>query len=116
MLKVVVVPARCGHGNYLFCTRVEHVAAGEWVATWAFKVREDVVKREGYDAGTLEGSLGFAPGYPGCPYCESCSLYVCGCGTVVCWNGQDRVVTCPCCGLTSELREGEIVIRITGDC
>lgn len=115
MLNVVVVPARCGHGNHLFCIRMEQVNPRQWMATWAFSMREDVAKREGYDARTLEGSFGFAPGYPGCPYCESGSMYVCGCAMVVCWNGQDRVVTCPSCRLTGELVEGEVVIRAKGD-
>jgi hypothetical protein len=115
MLKVVVVPARCSHGNHLLCIRMEQVAPSQWMATWAFKVREDVAMREGYDARPLEGSFGFAPGYPGCPHCESCSFYVCGCGMVVCWNGQDRVATCPSCRSTSELIDRELVIRAHGD-
>lgn len=115
MRTVLVVPALCGGRKRLFGVRMEEQGTGYWAATWAFPLREDVAKREGYEARALEGSFGFESGYPGCPYCEAGSFYVCGCGTVVCWNGDDRVVTCPSCGSTGELSGVATVIRGNGD-
>ena len=115
MKQVFVVPARCGGRDRLFGVRMEELGRGRWAATWAFSLREDVAKREGYDARTLEGSFEVASGYPGCPYCEAGSFYVCGCEVVVCWNGVDQVVTCPSCGSTGELSGGATVIRGGGD-
>lgn len=115
MKNVFVVPARCGAHNRLFGVRMEEQGPGHWAATWAFPLREDVAKREGYEARAIEGSFGFAPGYPGCPSCEARSFYVCGCGAVVCWNGVDQVVTCPSCGSTGELSGVATVIRGNGD-
>mgnify|MGYP006281052121 CR=1 FL=1 len=115
MTNVFVVPARCGHHNRLFGLRMEEREPGNWDATWAFQLREDVAKREGYEARTLEGAFGFAPGYPGCPYCEAESMYVCVCGAVVCWNAVDPVVTCPSCGSKGELGGAATSVRAKGD-
>ena len=115
MKNVFVVPARCGGRSRLFGVRMEEGGVGHWDATWAFQLREDVAKREGYESRTLKGSFGFAPGYPGCPYCEAESSYVCGCGILVCWNGVDRLVTCPSCRSTGELSGVATVVRAGGD-
>jgi len=115
MLNVVVVPARCAVKGQLLCLRVQEDSPGRWLATWAFKMQADKAKREGYASRTLEGAFSIAEGYPGCPYCESPSFYVCGCGTVVCWNAVDQFVTCPECRSGGNLSGTATTIRAKSD-
>jgi hypothetical protein len=113
--NVFVVRARCGGHNRLSGVRMEEQWPGHWAATWAFPLREDVAKREGYEARTIEGAFGFSPGYPGSSSCEAGSFYVCGCGATVCWNAVDRVGPGPSCGSNGELSGVATVIRRNGD-
>jgi hypothetical protein len=50
----------------------------------------------------MTGSMEAMPEYPGCPYCNSMGLVLCGCGKVFCmppaWKGWFKKLTCPWCG------------------
>jgi hypothetical protein len=105
--KVVIVMARCSHSQQSFGIRFEQKLPNQWVADWAFAIKEAAAKREGYDKSEIAGSFGFDAAYPGCPYCEASGIFKCSCGKVACWDGKCRKVTCPWCGRSSEIA-GEI--------
>ena len=111
-LEVVVVMAKCNNYKNSFGIRLEKqegkwMSKDKWIADWAFAIKENQAKREGYDKQNISGAFGFADEYPCCPHCENPGLYKCGCGNVACWDGRAEKVTCPWCGANLEL-EGEI--------
>src|SRR4051794_35303984 len=81
-LNVVVVMGRCSSSRSAFGVRFEEKRRAQWVADWAFPVKEAAGQREGFDRGDIQGTFTFDPTYPGCPYCKSHSVYRCECGKV----------------------------------
>jgi hypothetical protein len=102
ILNVVIVLGRCRQSRQPFGIRFEEKGRGQWMADWAFPVKEGTARREGYDRGEITGSFGFDPGFPGCPYCRTSSFFKCGCGRVSCM-GSEMTVTCPWCGNTGQI-------------
>lgn len=97
--------ATCCKSKKPFAIRAE-LQDKVWYFTWAFKIREDAAKHEGYDKTEVGGALGLTSEYPGCPYCGAPFFYQCGrCHRIVCDSGQNKVVKCPDCG-----NEGELMI------
>lgn len=96
--NVVIVMARCNHNRQPFGSRFEEKARGQWLADWAFALKETAARKEGYDRNEIVGVFGFDRAYPGCPHCHAISLFKCGCGRVACWDGDRNSVTCPWCG------------------
>lgn len=114
LLSVRIVLAKCEKRSGAFGLRFQEGDPGHWRADWAFPLAEATAKREGYDA-TIEGRFGFAPSYPGCPWCEARAIVLCGCQRVACWDGKARETTCPWCGDASAI-EGTIgALRTGGD-
>jgi hypothetical protein len=101
---VVIVLARCSRSRQGFGIRFEEMQQRQWVADWAFALRETTARKEGYDRGEIAGAFAFAAVYPGCPYCGVRGIFKCGCGKVACWDGETRTVGCPWCGIRCELR------------
>lgn len=102
---VVILTARCRSNRQLFGVRFEEdpLLTGRWRADWAFDLKEDRAKREGYDKTTLEGSFDYQKDYPGCPHCFSRRLVKCSCGKVFCYDGKGGQLTCPWCGATGRV-------------
>lgn len=100
---VVIVMARCCQAKQGFGMRFEEQSQDQWIANWAFAMREATAKREGYDQGTIDGAFGFDATYPGCPYCQAVGIFQCSCGKVACWDGNHGQVTCPWCGITDTI-------------
>ncbi len=110
--NVVVVLARCERRSSTersaaFGVRIEERDPGHWHADWAFALAEKAGVKEGYDKTEIAGRFNFAPGYPGCPWCEARAIVQCGCGRVACWDARTGPVRCPWCGDTSSV-DGEI--------
>ena len=108
----------CKEGRRPFGIRFEK-EDNSWVATWAFALKNDKsAQRERYDDTKITGNVRFGVDYPGCPYCGSKGLIVCGsCGALNCnLNSQNGVFTCGWCGMAGELTgyEGE-GIAASGD-
>lgn len=101
--KVVVIVARCGRTRRTFGIRLEAKTARQWIADWAFAMKERSASKEGYDRTQISGSFGFDAAYPGCPHCEAQGAYNCACGKVVCWTGQEETATCPWCGAEGQV-------------
>lgn len=75
---------------------------------WAFKIDRAKAHREHFDANHVSGQVSFDGNINGCPYCHTRKFWICNCGTVVCWHGQERV-TCPVYGLSGELESVETI-------
>ena len=112
--NVVIVMATCSRRRAPFGIRYEEMERGLWAATWAFRVKESYGKKERCDRNSIQGSIQVLPDYPGCPYCESQGIFLCGrCNKVGCWDGRSTEVTCPNCnnrgtlsGTITELNAG----------
>jgi hypothetical protein len=77
--KVVIVMAKCSHSKQSYGIRFEQKLPHQWVADWAFAIKEAAAKREGYDRSEIMGSFSFDAAYPGCPHCESPGIFKCSC-------------------------------------
>jgi hypothetical protein len=60
----------CPDTGNLYGVRIEIKDNKNWIATWAFPIKLEVAKREGYTANQFPRGIQYAPDYPGCPYCE----------------------------------------------
>lgn len=109
-LNVTIVVARCIKTKEGFGIRFEEKSLGEWVADWAFPLKDNEAKREGYTYGQVKGTFGFDSSYPGCPYCKHPTFFQCGgsCRKIVCWDGISRTNTCPWCNVTATMGDGHI--------
>lgn len=102
--RVAVIAARCPHARMPFGIRFERGDGDAWNGDWAFAVPAAVARREGYDTVRVEGTIGLAAAYPGCPHCGRRSIFKChGCGKVSCWDGESRTVTCANCDAPTTL-------------
>jgi hypothetical protein len=101
--NVAIVLAACCASRQPYGIRFEEKVPGQWVANWAFAIKESAAKKEGYDRGAINGAFGFDPAYPGCPACRASSFFQCGCGGRGCWDGESLRVTCPWCHMTDEI-------------
>lgn len=95
---VVIVMARCRIERAAFGIRYEEVNPGVWAGTWAFPVKESYAKKENSEKNSITGTIIFLPEYPGCPYCKSKGIFLCGeCNHVSCYDGERKTVVCPSC-------------------
>ena len=112
-----VAVCKCKETHKLYGVRFEKVEEGLWAYTWAFPIKEDTAKREGYDGTMIKGAIVPTKDYPGCPYCGSKAFVICECGKLNCSiHSSDTRFTCEWCGMTGELTayEGD-GIRSSGD-
>lgn len=114
--KVVIVLAKCSQSLQPFGIRFEEKARERsfslfpslkngtmWMGDWAFSIRENSARREGYTSSEIKGIFGFALRYPGCPHCKGRSIARCSCGKVGCWDGVSEIFECPWCGFVGKL-------------
>jgi primosomal protein N' len=113
--NVVIVLARCSQNHQLYGMRMEEKLSGQWMADWAFIIKEITAKKEGYDRTVIHGSFSKYQTFPGCPHCHALNFFQCGsCKKVTCWNGESRNVVCAWCGNEGKL-EGAIESLGAGD-
>ena len=62
-----VILAKCA-SDKLYGIRIEK-RDNDWVRTWAFKIKEEMAEKEGFDKVNFTGSFYTDEEYPGCPYC-----------------------------------------------
>lgn len=67
-VKALVGVAKCPRTNQLYGVRIETTV--KWMATWAFPIKPEIAKREGYAANQFPPDLIYSKDYPGCPYCR----------------------------------------------
>jgi len=102
-VQVVIVMARCSLNGREFGIRFEETTTGHWTGDWAFGLKGETAKKEGYDRTEVRGDFRLAPTYPGCPHCGAASVFRCECGKVACWDGSSNLVECVWCGKTGTL-------------
>ncbi len=91
---------KCGKANQMYGVRVQKMKDGDWWRTWAFKIKPQNAKSEGFDKTPIQGNLNCTEEYPGCPHCGSRGFVQCNqCLKIYCWNGE-AVATCSWCGHT----------------
>jgi hypothetical protein len=98
MKEVTIIMAKCQKTKQTFGIRTEKIGQ-EWHYTWAFPIKEDVAKREGYNSITVKGRIVIDNEYPGCPYCGNNITTQCNCGRIGCNsnNYAGMLYTCPFC-------------------
>ena len=67
--KVAVGIAKCPNKNRIYGVRIEEKADKKWTATWAFAIKPEVAKREGYAENQFPPDILYDKDFPGCPYC-----------------------------------------------
>lgn len=97
--EAVIVLCRCGEVHKPYGIRAEKNSIDNWTFTWAFPMKEDSAKREGYDHASISGRIIFNDEYPGCPYCGGRRITVCSCGHLSCTIVKTGLFTCEWCGL-----------------
>lgn len=96
--EAVIVLCKCGKHHRTYGIRTEKRGIDKWAYTWAFPIKENVAKREGYDKTSIKGDVIFTDEFPGCPYCGGYKLTVCSCGHLNCTVLKKGVFTCEWCG------------------
>jgi len=101
--NVVVVLARCIRKKEPFGIRFEEIEHGKWVADWAFPIKDEAARKEGYDRMEITGSFAYDQNYPGCSHCHAKAIIQCQCGKLACYDGESKLVTCPWCGVKGKI-------------
>jgi hypothetical protein len=96
--EAVIVLCKCAAKHKTYGVRAEKQGRDRWVFTWAFPIKEDAAKREGYDKSFVKGDISFSKDYPGCPYCGGSNWTVCSCGHLSCTVVKNGMFTCEWCG------------------
>jgi hypothetical protein len=68
--KVAIGVAKCPTTGRIYGVRIEERTDKKWIATWAFPIKPEVAKREGYSTNQFPPDLLYDKEYPGCPYCK----------------------------------------------
>ncbi len=105
-VKANVILARCDENKKLYGIRIQE-KNGDWIRTWAFPIKEEIARQEGFDKVEINGSFAHTEDFPGCPYCHTKQFFVCGkCRKINCWHGQPTT-TCQWCGNTGQTKVAE---------
>jgi hypothetical protein len=98
--------ARCCREKASFGIRYEEINRDVWAGTWAFPIKESSTFKENYEKNSINGSVVLNPEYPGCPYCKSKGIFLCGeCNRVACYDTESKFVICPHCNIKLKLSD-----------
>ncbi|MCL2086119.1 MAG: VWA domain-containing protein [Oscillospiraceae bacterium] len=67
-INVAVGIAKCPNTKKIYGVRVEE-RRSKWYATWAFPIKPETARREGYVENDFPSDLKYDSKFPGCPYC-----------------------------------------------
>ena len=114
-MRAEVILMKCVSSRNIYAVRTEE-RDGDWVRTWAFRIKERTAMNEGFDKTVIHGNLYADDEYNGCPYCGATNFVQCGrCGKLSCWNKEERI-TCGWCGLTGDITTTTDAINVrSGD-
>ena len=99
-----VAVCKCPKSHKMFGVRFQQRNRRQWDYTWAFPIREDSARREGYDKTEIVGDIDPTSEYPGCPYCGAKYFVICSCGKLNCNSyAFDNAFLCEWCGATGTL-------------
>lgn len=101
----VTVPARCVKTRRLFGVCFQEGDAGTWQAGKTLAIEPSALDSEN-DSVEIRGDIVLGAAYAGCPHCRGTILLKCGCGRLMCWDGEARIIYCPWCGRKGGVGEG----------
>ena len=115
--EAVIALCKCKESKKTYGIRFERISANLWKYTWAFPIKEDTARREGYTETAINGVIEPDPKYPGCPYCGRNNFILCSCGKLGCHiPSPGNMFTCDWCGMTGELTcVDSVSIKTGGD-
>lgn len=100
----MLVKCSCSIHKKMFAIDFQAKSERSFVAVNALPLSEKRAEK-GYGAGALQGSLEIAPAYPGCPYCQNKTFFLCGgCHSLNCQGSAllkedgKTYVSCANCG------------------
>lgn len=102
-IEARVALCKCNESKKIYGVRFQECDS-KWEYTWAFSIKEENAKREGYDATQIVGEIEPTEDYPGCPFCGAKYFVICSCGKLNCNNGIMPFI-CGWCGVQSTLTE-----------
>jgi len=70
IINVAVGIAKCPNTKKIYGVRVEERRPKHWYATWAFPIKPETARREGYEENDFPSDLMYDSTFPGCPYCH----------------------------------------------
>lgn len=106
MNEVSIALCKCKESKKTYGVRFERFGNNVWKYTWAFPIKEDTARREGYTTNMIHGEIEPDVDYPGCPYCGANHFILCECGKLNCNVVTGNIFTCEWCGSTGTLIEG----------
>ena len=113
--EAVIALCKCGKSKKTYGIRFERIGTNRWKYTWAFPIKEEAARREGYTETTINGEIEPDLKYPGCPYCGRADLVICSCNKLGCLiTSTGNMYTCDWCGMTGELTYVDNVSIKTG--
>lgn len=95
----LIVLSKCPKNKKTYGIRAENFGRDHWSFTWAFPVKEENAKHEGYDKSSIKGTIVIDNEFPGCPYCGTSNFVVCQCGHINCNYQTSGRFVCAWCGL-----------------
>ena len=101
-IEARIALCKCKEGRRVYGVRFQKVGNG-WEYTWAFPIKEEAAKREGYEETVITGAIEPEKDYPGCPYCGAKYFVICSCGKLNCNCGTSGQFTCGWCGMSGTL-------------
>lgn len=113
-INVVIITAHCSKRRSRMGIRLEEVASKYWLADWAFRIKDSVARKEGYDKTRVDGLFEFSEKFPGCPYCNAQAFVLCSCDTLLCNEIGSRVFSCPSCGVSGSVGDGPVTSLSAG--
>lgn len=69
-INVAVGIAKCPNTKKIYGVRVEERYPKQWYATWAFPIKPETARREGYEENDFPSDIMYDSTFPGCPYCH----------------------------------------------
>lgn len=112
-MEATVITAKCKVSKEGFGIRAQKQGCS-WLFTWAFKLSDKTAKDEGYNNANISGAINLSSEYPGCPHCGAKLFSLCGCKKIACYFGNEEMVTCPHCGVTSGVKKANTFDGIKG--
>ncbi len=114
-MEAAVIIAKCEKSGKNFAIRTEK-RLDIWQFTWAFKINEKSIKKEGYEKTNIAGAINLDQEYPGCPHCNGTSFFQCGiCHKISCYDHKNTKVKCLWCNHLITLSVADSFDRITGE-
>ncbi len=114
-MEATVIMVKCSESKQTFGMRVQKISDDDWERTWAFPIKDEVAKNEGYDKTKITANLFTSSEYPGCPHCKTMNVVQCAtCGKLNCYNGEDTMICGWCNNKMGRISVSEKELEFSG--